>query len=59
MEDQLIHHIYGEKYKEICRVEFINVIKNKCLINKQNNHCKLYLEFYQDCMKFKKNKSSK
>ena len=59
MEDHLISYIQTEKYKEICRDEFINVMKNKCLINKKNKHCKLYLELYNDCMKFKKIKFNK
>jgi hypothetical protein len=59
MEDQLIRHIGCEKYKEICRSEFINVMNNNCLHDKNSKHCKMYLEFYHDCMKFKKNKSNK
>jgi len=54
MEDHLVSYIQTEKYKEICQKEFIDLMNNNCLHDKNNKHCKLYLEIYNDCMKFKK-----
>ena len=59
MEDHLVSYIQTEKYKEICQKEFIDLMNNNCLHDKNNKHCKLYLEIYNDCMKFKKNKFNK
>jgi len=60
MEDIIIRYIESDvsKYKDICFKQKKDIIDNNCIKNKYYNNCDILIKLYNDCIKFKNNKSN-
>ncbi len=59
MEEQLVSHIDGKKYNDICNFEMKNLVDSNCLNkDKEDKNCSVHIKLYYDCIKFKKNKKN-